>query len=277
MDNLYVTLYTFQPEKNYQHNKNKVSSNTKKNFKSELLQVFLKNPDFQNFNGISELNIEEFFLIDYNDILHYIIIGNQILVPGWSLKIKEILEFYIKTKMYLRDQREFYLKDYTYWSQNPDVKPRRLRSLGGALRRIISLHKNIYYENFYNEKKKDIKLYTVFGNNKKLQATYLGVSQNKKIIKNKVVDFPKNKVVNFLYDEIIQIRKKNDLATLNYTHPRKPDKEQIGEIYKEINEKINKLVDLNKEKVIHNEDVMRFLEDVIRFLNTKLESIKKIR
>ncbi len=256
MDNLYVALYTFESQKNYQHNKNKVSSNNKENFKNQILQAFLKNPNFNNFNGISEFNIKEFFLIDYHDILHCIIIGTQILVPGWSLKIKKILECYIKKKIYLPDQFEFYLRDYTYWSWNADIKPRRLRSLGGALRRIISLHKNIYYENFDNEENKNIQLYTVFGNNKKLQATYLGVSQNKKIIENKKENYHFNendKIFNFPYENLYQIKKNKYLTELN--------NEKVSEIYKEVDDKIDILANWDKE-------------NVITFLNNKLFSIK---
>lgn len=140
MDNFYIMLYTFELKKKHQDNKKKVCSNNKENFmhfKNQILMAFWKNPHFQNMNGIPEVNIKKFFWIDYNHILHCLIIWTQIWVPGWSLKIKKVLEFYINKKIYLPDQLQFSLKDYTYWSQNADMKPRRLRSWGGALRRLL--------------------------------------------------------------------------------------------------------------------------------------------
>jgi len=279
MDNLYVTLYTFEPQKkSYKHNKNKVYSNNKENFihfKNQILLAFLKDSDFKNFNKIREVNIKEFFLIDYNNILHCIIIGTQILVPGWSLEIKKVLNFYINKKISLPHQLEFYLKDYTYWSQNADIKPRRLRSLGGALRRIISLHKKIYYENFYNEENKNIQFYTVFGDNEKLQATYLGVSQNKKITVNqKSTDIDtissskrenkkkkhrfneKNEIVNLSDKTVYQSNEEN--VFLNEI-----SNEVLYEIYKEVDNKINILASYN-------------IKNVINFLSQKLFLIKKL-
>ena len=279
MNNLYVTLYTFELKKNkHQDNKNKVFSDNKENFmhfKNQILLAFLKDPDFKNLNKLSELNIKEFFLIDYNHILHCIIIGTQILVPGWSLQIKKVLEFYINKKIYLPNQFQFSLKDYTYWSHNADIKPRRLRSLGGALRRIIFLHKNIYYDVFYNKENKNIQFYTIFGNNKKLQATYLGISQNKKIIVNQKpisIDIissskrenkkekhrfnEKNEIVNLSEKTLCKINKEN--IFLNEL-----SNEILDEIYKELDNKINILASYHRN-------------DVIDFLCQKLSSIKKL-
>ena len=102
MNNLYVTLYTFELKKNkHQDNTNKVYSNNKENFihfKNQIHLAFLKDPNFKNLNKLPELNTKEFFLVDYNHILHCIIIGTKILVPGWSLQIEKSLEFYINKK-----------------------------------------------------------------------------------------------------------------------------------------------------------------------------------
>jgi hypothetical protein len=279
MNNLYVTLYTFELKKNkHQDNTNKVYSNNKENFihfKNQIHLAFLKDPNFKNLNKLPELNTKEFFLVDYNHILHCIIIGTKILVPGWSLQIEKSLEFYINKKIYLPNQFQFSLKDYTYWSHNADIKPRRLRSLGGALRRIISLHKNIYYDVSYNKENKNIQFYTIFGNNKKLQATYLGVSQNKKIIVNqKSISIDtiscskrenkkekhrfneKNEIVNLSDKTLCEINKEtiflNELSN-----------ENLAEIYKKVDDQINILVNHHRN-------------DVIDFLCKKLYSIKQL-
>lgn len=228
-------------------------------FKNQILLFFFKNQKFKNFNTISELselNIKEFFLIDYNNILHCIIIGTKILVPGWSLKIKKILECYINKKIYLPNEFQFSLKDYTYWSHKADIKSRRLRSLGGALRRIISLHKNIYYENFYNEESKNIQFYTVFGNNKKLHATYLAISQNKKIKANSFLKETGNGIFDEMVDEFYT-------EIQNQSHIKEKGNEIFDEMGKEIDNKLNILISQHRNKVIE-------------FLEKKLYSIEKL-
>lgn len=190
MENFYVALFSIENKTNNDLDKINFYFTKKDefNFQEFFLSHFLENYNFVNSNIQTEFKIQEFFVIEFHTQFYCIITGEQIIVPGWSLQMKTIIENTIRQKISSHHFCDFSMKDYTYWSENSNITPRRIRSVGGALRRIILLskkNKDTFFStfSFHEEKNIPIKFHAVLGNKKKLQAIYSAVSQNKKIFK----------------------------------------------------------------------------------------------
>ena len=74
------------------------------------------------------------------------LLAKVILIDGWSRKLQTILQNYIEKQVV--QYKRFELQDYTYLSflslsKKPKAKPRRLRSIGGALRKILADNKSV--------------------------------------------------------------------------------------------------------------------------------------
>jgi hypothetical protein len=81
-----------------------------------------------------EIDATEFYTFRYKNQLFLLLFGQIVLFSGWSQKIQQILE---KSINQVDDQIEnVYLKDHTY---SEEKNSRRLRSLGGSLRKMFSL------------------------------------------------------------------------------------------------------------------------------------------
>lgn len=151
------------------------------------------------FNQEAELKLEEFFIIKYKTVFYFIVVGNMILIDNWNRKVHNLLENYIKKNSNFNGKNYFDFTDLTYWAKNPEVKPRRLRSVGGALRRILQDSKETYSakETYSVEETtfSDIDFYAILGNIDELKTIFLAVKTNKKIPKlaelNSVVSLQK--------------------------------------------------------------------------------------
>ena len=141
------------------------------------------------FNQGAELHLEEFFIIKYKTAVYLIVVGNMILINNWNGKVQNLLENYIKKNSNFTGKNYFEFADLTYWSKNPEVKPRRLRSIGGSLRRILILEdikKTYSADETYSVKENtfpDVDFYAIIGNIDKLKTIFLAVKTNKKISK----------------------------------------------------------------------------------------------
>jgi len=149
------------------------------------------------FNQGAELHLEEFFIIKYKTVVYLIVVGNMILIDNWNRKIQNLLENYIKKNGNFNDKNYFYFTDLTYWATNSEVKPRRLRSIGGSLRRILQDSKETAEETYSEEETylaketysaektifSDVDFYAIIGNIDKLKMIFLAVKTNKKIPK----------------------------------------------------------------------------------------------
>ena len=149
------------------------------------------------FNQGAELHLEEFFIIKYKTVVYLIVVGNMILIDNWNRKIQNLLENYIKKNGNFNDKNYFYFTDLTYWATNSEVKPRRLRSIGGSLRRILQDSKETEEETYSEEETylaketysaqetifSDVEFYAIIGNIDKLKMIFLAVKTNKKIPK----------------------------------------------------------------------------------------------
>lgn len=194
------------------------------------------------FNQEAELHLEEFFIIKSKKVLYFIVVGNMILIDDWNKKVHNLLENYIKKNSNFNGKNYFDFTDLTYWAKNSEVKPRRLRSVGGALRRILQDSKETYSakETYSVEETafSDIDFYAILGNIDELKTIFLAVKTNKKIpklaelntvvslqkqshiytneqhsnLKYRTVDFIQN-FANIVYDTNLDEKKLNKIKT----------------------------------------------------------------
>ena len=101
----------------------------------------------------------------------FLLSGNIIILSGWNLKIKHILEYYINKV------DTFDLTDSTYLLKK---NSRRLRSLGGGLRRILLSIKETEESITNSEIIKNLKYYTILGDRELLESTFFAIERNSK-------------------------------------------------------------------------------------------------
>lgn len=113
---------------------------------------------------------------------HYFILlsGKTVTFTTWNTKIKEKLEEILNTASEIVFQGKFFeLTDHTYSSDAE--KPRRLRSVGGALRRMFSIIKN-KNNNFTNKIIiQFLRINTIVGDEEQLHAELYGVESKTKL------------------------------------------------------------------------------------------------
>lgn len=90
------------------------------------------------FSLIKNIGIEDFYIFKYKNAVFFLITGKTIILNGWNLKIKEFLCNFIN------QVESVDLIDHTYAEEE---NSRRLHSLGGGLRRILTFSKKIEKEN----------------------------------------------------------------------------------------------------------------------------------
>ena len=138
-----------------------------------------------SLNLETKLSIKKFFVLKCRTLLYFIVVGNMILIDGWNKQIYDFIEISIKKKFFdSGNSCNFYmymkLQDFTYLAQDEQVKPRRLRSIGGALRRTIKDIENIYGRD--NSILAELEFYAPKGRLDELQSILVGVKSNKKIV-----------------------------------------------------------------------------------------------
>lgn len=193
--NFYVTLYRLNLFKNGTKNNGTdnrqamplstffQNNGIKNNGKANTQATPLPGP-FQNTSQPSRsffrknVGATEFYIFTYKCEMFIIIAGETYIFSGWSEKIKERLNSFINDA---NNQIEsINLTDHTY-SNLPEGKiPRRLRSLGGGLRRIFSLIKENDNKLKNKDIIKDLKYSTLFGDQEKIKSQISAVEKNAK-------------------------------------------------------------------------------------------------
>ena len=149
------------------------------------------------FSLIKNIGIEDFYIFKYKNAVFFLITGKTIILNGWNLKIKEFLCNFIN------QVESVDLIDHTYAEEE---NSRRLHSLGGGLRRILTFSKKIEKENkslidisaltptkvVLKKGKEDtsiktktilnnLRYYTLLGDEQKLRKQLFAVEKNTKV------------------------------------------------------------------------------------------------
>ena len=174
METSYVALYKLAVS----INQNKTELNTEI---QEIICNLQTLKDCLNLDLFYTFEIREFFVIQHKETLHFLLSGNTILINGWNTEIQKLLEIYIKKNLDSDTIHGLNFQDFTYLAKNKEVKPRRLRSIGGALRRIVEDIRKLYWqeESIFPH----VKFYAILGNKDKVKIIFLAVKANKKIPK----------------------------------------------------------------------------------------------
>ena len=141
-----------------------------------------------------EIDATEFYIFRYKNALFLLLFGQTIPFSGWSQKIQQILE---KSINQVDDQIEnVYLKDHIY---SEDKNSRRLRSLGGSLRRMFYLIERSDELLTKKEIIKDLECFVILGNKEKLVNQIFAVEKNAKLnyqIDSKNLNIPLGQYLN---------------------------------------------------------------------------------
>lgn len=135
--------------KNYKDDKNTKYSFSKK-FKEKA--PFLKDVKDQIsfFNDLKffwkDAGMREFYIFRYKTRIFVLLVGETIMISSWHINISQTFNKVIN-QIKISDRIEdlvynYNLKDYTYSEVEGEKKPRRLRSLGEGLRRLLLKTKN---------------------------------------------------------------------------------------------------------------------------------------
>ena len=152
----------------------------KREYQTMTLHNYFKNADQSFF--IKDLGALEFYILTYKCKTFFILVtspkvmsGQTIIFSGWSTKIKKYLENFIRQAGDQVENR--ILTDHTYSEKK---NSRRLRSLGGGLRKILSLIKGT--DAFLKNKEiiKDLKYNIVLGDEEKVITQIFVVEKNSK-------------------------------------------------------------------------------------------------
>ena len=219
-----------------------------------ILNPFAEKKIKETFLDLSKIKTSKFykdteitFFCLFQLILNFffLFIGNQFLNNNWDRPMKETSENFIINNLLFT---QFELIDLTYLDTSKIKNSRRLRSLGGALRRIFSNIReaknkpNTVSSN--NEIIKELKYYLILGNEEELEITKRAVLTNKKITRNsstflnKQNNLSKNqKSLNNDYQENIdafnQILKNPQEFQENFKQKSEKEKEGFLQIIKE--------------------------------------------
>ena len=177
-----------------------------------------------------EIDATEFYTFRYKNQLFLLLFGQIVLFSGWSQKIQQILE---KSINQVDDQIEnVYLKDHTY---SEEKNSRRLRSLGGSLRKMFSLIESSDKVLTKKEIIKDLEYFVILGNKEKLVNQIFAVEKNAKLnyqIDSKNLKIPLDQHLNLTKSKILEhLSDDREGATIKL----------IDNFQKEIKDKIDEL------------------------------------
>ena len=134
--------------------------------------------NFDNFNKfvfLKDNNINNFYMIGYRNAIFFLVVGETVIFSGWNIKMQQILEDYINQ---ITDQVDkINLIDYTYSQTKGSI---RLRSLGGGLRRILSIIKGNSKSLTSKKIIIDLEYFPLLGNKEKLIIQISAVEKNTK-------------------------------------------------------------------------------------------------
>lgn len=151
----------------------------------KIKETFLDLSKIKNSEFYKDTEITCFCLFQLNLNFFFLFIGNQFLNNNWDSPMKNTSENFIKNNLLFT---QFELIDLTYLCTSKRKNSRRLRSLGGALRRIFSTLREIKHKpntiSSNNEIIKELKYYLILGNEEELEMTKRAVLTNKKITRN---------------------------------------------------------------------------------------------
>lgn len=205
MKNFFIVLYKLDLVK-ISHRNSHLNSIILKN----IVDYFKEHSNLLVPHFSHETSFSEFFLIEYETTLYFLITGEKFLQQNWHIEIQNFLSNHInnclkKSVSSTNELYKYHFLDYTY-TINPEKKKvasRRLRSISGGLRRIfcdikISKNKNCLNEytktlltsDSYEDKKSKltvisyhskIQVHTIFGDEKMFDQIYLAVKANRKL------------------------------------------------------------------------------------------------
>jgi hypothetical protein len=211
----------------------------------KIKETFLDLSKIKTSKFYKDTEITFFCLFQLNLNFFFLFIGNKFLNNNWDRPMKDTSENFIINNLLFT---QFELIDLTYLDTSKIKNSRRLRSLGGALRRIFSNIReaknkpNTVSSN--NEIIKELKYYLILGNEEELEITKRAVLTNKKITRNsstflnKQNNLSKNqKSLNNDYQENIdafnQILKNPQEFQENFKQKSEKEKEGFLQIIKE--------------------------------------------
>lgn len=158
--------------------------------------------ELHQFTFFEEIGAIEVYIFKYKNRIFFLIVGQTITFSGWNLKIQQKLENFIN--QVTNKNEKVIITDYTY---SQAVNSRRIRSLGGGLRRLLSVIKkdNEFLTN--KEIIKALEYFVILGNKKKLVTQIFAVEKNTKFnyeIKPKITDLPLDQYLDVTKFKIFQ-------------------------------------------------------------------------
>ena len=189
MSNCFVTLYKLDliEKKNIKKNISTISF-VEKNLEFQAIALFESLKKAHQSYFVKEIDALELYLFKYKNALFFLITGETITVSGWNSKVQQKLEKIINKIN--NENEKVIITDHTYSQAR---NSRRIRSLGGGLRRLLSVIKidNEFLTN--KEIIKNLEYFVILGNKKKLVTQIFAVEKNTKFnyeIKPKFTDLP---------------------------------------------------------------------------------------
>lgn len=168
-------------DKNLQKNKvnsspNHLNEKLKMTILSENLQK-LKKPKFSNeFDFYRDFKIEEFYLLKYKNAHFLLLSGQTIIYSGWSSSVRQILESSINAVS--NEVDKITLTDHTY---SDHESSRRLRSLGGGIRRVLLIVQRNKKKLTNKQIFKDLEYFKILGNENKLVTQFRAIENNTRL------------------------------------------------------------------------------------------------
>ena len=210
MKNIYYTLYKLDGFSNKDYTE-------VNNYFEKIIFVFQDENKLFNFQVVTQLQLQEFFIVKCKKLLYFVFVGNAILIDSWNTEIKNRLRIYIEKNVDTNSIYDFPLQDFTYLAKDKTTKPRRLRSVGGALRRILEDIRKLYWQE--DTILTEVKFYAIMGNNEKLKATFVAVKSNKKIPKLEQINIQLlSKKQTNVYEKLSKPNMRNKHFTENYLY-----------------------------------------------------------
>ena len=136
-----------------------------------IVKIFQKLEKNAKVDFREDLSLSYLIVFQWKSTFFFLLSGNIIILSGWSLKIKNILKYYINKV------GTFDLTDSTYLLKE---NSRRLRSLGGGLRRILLSIKEMEESITNSEIIKKLKYDIILGNKELLESTFFAIERNSK-------------------------------------------------------------------------------------------------
>ena len=162
----------------------------------------------------NRIGATEFYIFKYENAIFFLLSGQTIIYSGWNVQIQQNLEKFINQ---VNNQiQNVTFTDHTYFQVQSS---RRLRSLGGGLRRILYLIK--MDNSFLTNKKiiKNLQYFVILGNEEKLVTQIFAVEKNAKFTyqtESKNIDLPLDQYLNLVKSLIFeQLSNNQRIDTIN--------------------------------------------------------------